>query len=143
MSASATNSRQRNSEARCGNCPYWYMTPNDDGYERRYCNRHPGSDQFRPERVYVCGEHPDFFLPETPRDIADATEFTCQCGEVFVTARRLTPEEQAVIDAVYESEKHLADDDSWPSSDWYSERSAHYDAVHATGKALLAARSAQ
>ena len=142
MSASATNSRQRNSEARCGNCPYWKLFDSGAVSDAGMCKRFPDRIE-HDDVVEACGEHPDFFLPETPRDIADATEFTCQCGEVFVTARRLTPEEQAVIDAVYESEKHLADDDSWPSSDWYSERSAHYDAVHATGKALLAARSAQ
>jgi len=55
--------KHRNPEATCATCPYW----------KRYsgnrvppggCRRMPAIEYQPPE--YWCGEHPDFFLEETP-----------------------------------------------------------------------------
>lgn len=83
--------RQRNPDAQCENCPYWerdhaenWVGENDEPirpHEKRgdpitaRCLRFPPrllvhnmTDQFITGRGQVCGEHPDFFLPDTESD---------------------------------------------------------------------------
>lgn len=64
---------QRNPEARCGTCPYWHS-------DKQQCRREPAKlftgfiDKYDEEnknhwpnsfaRAW-CGEHPDFWLPDT------------------------------------------------------------------------------
>ena len=87
--------RTRNPNANCGNCPY---SSNDDNHDKYTMCRLAPEEKVKPLTSW-CRRHPDFFLPP---DISDSTEFTCLCGYKYVMARRLTPEEQVVLDAAVE-----------------------------------------
>lgn len=68
-SAGGAVMRQRNPEARCGNCPYG---ENEESIDLTTCVVHPEPDRRLSHRV--CGQHPEFFLPEWELSKEDAEE---------------------------------------------------------------------